>query len=958
MKKKPFLQIALLFGLIVLLSLPEKSFSQQWGLYTLYATKNGTKAYLIDTANTPTTYHQWTFSSAARSAYSAYLIPGDTLVRTYKPSGNTWSAGAITGGIQKVTWDGTVAWDFTYYSSSYSAHHDICPMPNGNVLIISYDVRSAAQATQAGSSSANTFWSEKIIEVKPTGPTTGTIVWEWYLWDHMCQNHNSAKDNYVTSIVNNPQLLNINYSGSGALPDRYHMNGLDYNEELDQIAISMHYMNSVFVIDHSTTTAEASGHTGGNSGMGGDFLYRWGNPASWNASGSTVFNVIHDAHWIPADNPNYPNYLCGYNNNGGTGGKTAITIFDPPYSGYNYTVTPGHENPTSADYQFTTVFSANNEGNSQQLPNGNMLINNFQGSIYEVNSAGTQLWTKTSAQSTHAYRYSKCYVRGPKASATISLDNVCAGVQIALNSSAVSVTETNPTYSYNWTSTETGFTSTSQNPTDNPASSTTYIVTITNTAIGCSDTAEVSVIVIPGPTASVSTTNANCGTADGSATATATGGSGNYTYLWGANAGNQTTQTAINLTAGTYSVTVNDGNCSTIATGIVIEIGTPTVIVSPSNEVICQGQSVTLTATGADSYTWTPATGLNTTTGDVVIASPTSTITYTVEGTIPGCSNTADATIIVNPLPTTSVSATNASCGSADGTATVFPSGGSGSYTYLWDANAGNQTTQTATNLGAGSYNVTVSDGDCSTIATAIVNEDGAPVIVISQSSDNICEGQSVTLIATGADSYTWTPATGLNTTIGDTVIATPASTITYTCQGSTAGCSAFENVSIIVNPAAIADFSYIENDLTVDFTNLSMNALTYNWDFGDGNTTNIINPSHTYANSGNYNVELTATNDCSSDTITIMVDIITGISQIDGGSNQWSIYPNPTSGMIRFGNSPVHKVILSNSLRTVLETDYNVDKMDLSGYPSGIYYISIISENGSVSNHKVIVLK
>ena len=193
MKRKHFFQCGLFLGLVILLSLPVKSFSQQWGLYTLYATKNGTKAYLVDTANTPSTFHQWTFSSSKRSAYSAYLIPGDTLVRTYKPSGNTWSAGAITGGIQKVTWDGTVAWDFTYYSSSYSAHHDICPMPNGNVLLISYDVRSAAQATQAGSSSASTFWAEKIVEVKPTGPTTGTIVWEWYLWDHMCQNYNSGK---------------------------------------------------------------------------------------------------------------------------------------------------------------------------------------------------------------------------------------------------------------------------------------------------------------------------------------------------------------------------------------------------------------------------------------------------------------------------------------------------------------------------------------------------------------------------------------------------------------------------------------------------------------------------------------------------------------------------------------------------------------------------------------------
>jgi hypothetical protein len=90
---------------------------------------------------------------------------------------------------------------------------------------------------------------------------------------------------------------------------------------------------------------------------------------------------------------------------------------------------------------------------------------------------------------------------------------------------------------------------------------------------------------------------------------------------------------------------------------------------------------------------------------------------------------------------------------------------------------------------------------------------------------------------------------------------------------------------------------------------------------------------------------------------MTLLVDLITGINKIDT-DNDWSIYPNPTNGMIRFGNLPLNKVILTNSLGTVLETEYNVDAMDLSGYPDGIYYLSLISENGSVSNHKVIVQK
>lgn len=588
MRKKNILYFIFIAGLSLLFFLPVKSIAQQWGLYTLYATKNGTKAYLVDTSDSPVTYHQWTFATDKKSAYSAYLIAGDTLVRSYKPTTNTsWNSGGIHGGIQKVLWDGTVVWDYTYYSSTYCAHHDICPLPNGNVLIISYDVKSQAEATQAGSSQNKGYWSDKVIEVKPTGPTTGTIVWEWKLWDHLCQNYNATKDNYVTSIINNPQLMNINYVNAGGPPSTYldwwHMNGIDYNEELDQIVVSAHFMNSVFVIDHSTTTAEAAGHTGGNSGKGGDFLYRWGNPASYDATGTTIFNTIHDAHWVSSDNPNYPNYLAAYNNNGGTGGKTAIDVWNPPYNGYNYDLTLGQAyTPSSYAYQYNASFTANNEGNSHQLPNGNMLVNNFQGSIYEVNSAGTTIWTKTAAMSTHAYRYSKCFVRGPVANAGSSLASVCSGSQITLSSSGTSVTETNPTYSYSWESIPAGFVSSSQNPTDMPLTSTTYLVTVTNTALGCSDTTHVFVNVNSLPAVPTISENQNTLT---SSTA--------LSYQWYYNSSimpGETNQSLNPAVDGTYQVVISDANGCTsisdpytyISTGISLMEDVKEVVIYPN----------------------------------------------------------------------------------------------------------------------------------------------------------------------------------------------------------------------------------------------------------------------------------------------------------------------------------------------------------------------------------------
>jgi len=591
--RKGRIQMIVMF-LVVILFAP-KVIAQQWGLYTLYATKSGTQAFLVDTADSPASFHTWTFGSTKKSAYSAYLIPGDTLVRSYSyTASGGMSGGGVTGAVQKVTWNGTVAWDYQYNSATYTLHHDICPMPNGNVLMIAYELKTITEATQAGASTSVSIKSEKLIEVQPTGPTTGTVVWEWHLWDHLCQNYSSTKDNYVTSIIDNPQLLNINYlnATNNDKSDRWHMNGVDYNPALDQIVVSMHFMNSVFVIDHSTTTAQAAGHTGGNSGKGGDFLYRWGNPASYGATGTAAFNVIHDAHWISSDNPNYPSYLCGYNNKGGTGGKTAITVWSPPYSGNNYTqpVSSAYA-PTAYTYQFNSSFSASNEGNSQQLPNGNMLVNNAFGAVYEINSAGTQLWTKASTSSSHAYRYSKCYVRAPIATATASATQVTSGTPVTLSASAVSVTETSPTYTYAWTSTA-GFASTEQNPSISPTTSASYTVIITNTAIGCSDTA--TLIVNVGTSTLAATTTATpsavCPGTSVQLNCTPSGGT-TYTYQWASSpAGFTSTQqnpTVIPTAGTTYLVTVTSGTyTATSSTAVTLNSAPTTPTISQNGLVL------------------------------------------------------------------------------------------------------------------------------------------------------------------------------------------------------------------------------------------------------------------------------------------------------------------------------------------------------------------------------------
>jgi hypothetical protein len=394
-------------------------------------------------------YHTWTFASNAPTGYSSYLLPGGVVLRSVTKSGNYFTGGPICGQVQKVDWNGNVIWNYVYSTTAYCSHHDIHPMPNGNVLLIAYESKTPAEVTAAGCSQSITMWPDKIVEIQPVGTDGGNVVWEWKVWDHLCQSFNPAKSNYVTSIVQHPELLNVNYNTQ---KDWMHVNGVDYNEALDQIVFSSHNLNEFYVIDHSTTTAEAAGHTGGNAGKGGDFLYRWGNPTAYQAAGTTNFNVVHNAHWVPADCP-HAGYLCGFNNKGGAGQKNCIDLINPPINGYNYNITLGNAfQPSTYNWRHTySGTPTQNEGHSQQLPNGNMLITiSLQGYVYEIDSNQTVVWSKTiSGGTTNARRYTACYVNGPlSVTTTASSNQGCAGNSVQLNATASG----GSTYTYAWTS--------------------------------------------------------------------------------------------------------------------------------------------------------------------------------------------------------------------------------------------------------------------------------------------------------------------------------------------------------------------------------------------------------------------------------------------------------------------------------------------------------------------------
>ncbi|MBK8552208.1 MAG: aryl-sulfate sulfotransferase [Ignavibacteria bacterium] len=325
-------------------------------------------------------------------------------------SNSNINGGAAAGIVQKYSWEGILMWEYTYSSNLIRNHHDICPMPNGNVLLIAWEVKTAAQAIDAGLNHSAVIWPDHIIEVQPSGSTGGNIVWKWHAWDHLIQDHDPAKSNYGV-IADHPELIDLNLESAGT-GDWMHINGISYNERLDQIVFSSHKLDEVYIIDHSTTTEEAAAHTGGNSGKGGDILYRWGRPANYRVTGPQVFDVVHNAVWIPDSVPGGGNIMA-FNNRRGTYSSMIVELILPSDNYGNYSYTPGIPfAPSSPAWSYSSSgFYSDHLGGNQRLPNGNTLIAQSEtGTLFEVTPSGTVVWNfSPGGQIVRALRYGHNY---------------------------------------------------------------------------------------------------------------------------------------------------------------------------------------------------------------------------------------------------------------------------------------------------------------------------------------------------------------------------------------------------------------------------------------------------------------------------------------------------------------------------------------------------------------------
>ncbi|MBR5983081.1 MAG: fibronectin type III domain-containing protein [Bacteroidales bacterium] len=480
----------------------------------------------------------------------------------------------------------------------------------------------------------------------------------------------------------------------------------------------------------------------------------------------------------------------------------------------------------------------------------------------------------------------------------------------------------------------------------------TYSVTVRD-HYGCEGTSSITISEPDELTVEISGSLSVCENTPTTLTANATGGTQDYTYSW--NTGETSSElTTPNITETTsYSVTVTDANSCVATTSVTVEIGDTPGIEIVAESSACFGDEIVLQANisnAGSNYTLTwsasPAetAGLTNTESIRITVTPSAIDSYTYAASLETTSCTdgqpfntsAQATIIVNQLPTISITnntgATEITCST-----TEIPVTATGGSSYEW---SNGETTAELIVSNAGTYMVTATDANgCTGTASISITEDVvAPNISASTSNDVICLTENTTLTASGAESYLWSPEAGLSATIGDEVVATPTETTTYTVTATANnGCTASANVVVTVNQPATA---------AIEQTACS----SFDW---NGNT---------YIESGIYEWTTTAANGCDS-VVTLHLTINQPTESNDTAiaciSYEWNGITYTESGEYQQTLQTVNGCDSVVTLHLIINNNTTGEFADqmCSGVPyeyngqtyteAGTYYVQLVNANG-----------
>ena len=293
-----------------------------------------------------------------------------------------------------------------------------------NVLLTAWEVKSAAEVSAAGFNTNSDKWPTHFIELEDDGNGGANIVWEWHIWDHLCQDVDPSKPNYVSNISDHPELIDINMiQSSGGGPggpgggggDWFHVNGVDYNEELDQIVFSSRFASEIYIIDHLLQLLRQ--------------LHIQVEIQEW----EVIFYIDGEIHQIMdildilklfqmqfmihvgSTDDGRPNggFLQVFNNSGVSNNQSAVDGIETPWDPISntYLRSPGQPfSPTSYTTRYECAYSSSGQSASDRMSNGNIYVNASGGQggagvMYEVDPVGNIVWGPYQAGSQKGFRY-------------------------------------------------------------------------------------------------------------------------------------------------------------------------------------------------------------------------------------------------------------------------------------------------------------------------------------------------------------------------------------------------------------------------------------------------------------------------------------------------------------------------------------------------------------------------